>query len=166
MSIATFIAKIKSATPLDVLSLEFLVSQSLRFQFKVHHAFLAAYGMYLDLQTTNEDNIPDLESIYPKVILLLQQARLGDFEFLYTPSQIAMAAFFSIDPAIISTWFFAKQPATQQISADQVMQQVKDLSHELEQFAEKAPVDLEKVREVDKRLRYCHNPEKDPNSAM
>jgi cyclin H len=149
-----------------VLGLEFLVSQSLRFQFKVHHAALATYGMFLDLQLDNEEALSDLEASYPKVAAIVTQARLGDFEFLYTPSQIALAAFFAVDPGTVSTWLFAKQPATFQLTADDLIVQIKELAAELERFAATSPVDLERVREVDKRLRYCRNPEKDPNSAL
>ena len=30
----------------------------------------------------------------------------------------------------------------------------------------KQPVDIEVVREVDRRLKFCHNPEKDPESSL
>lgn len=49
ISIDTFASKTKSK-PEDILSLEFLVSQSLRFEYKVHHAHLAGYGLSLDLE--------------------------------------------------------------------------------------------------------------------
>ena len=49
LTIDKFSAMLKT-TPNEVLSLEFLVSQSLRFDYKVHHAHLAAYGLSLDLQ--------------------------------------------------------------------------------------------------------------------
>jgi hypothetical protein len=52
------------------------------------------------------------------------------------------------------------------LPADDLIVQIKELAAELERFAATSPVDLERVREVDKRLRYCRNPEKDPNSAL
>lgn len=48
-SIDSFSSKTRT-TPDDILSLEFLVSQSLRFEYKVHHAHLAASGLLLDMQ--------------------------------------------------------------------------------------------------------------------
>lgn len=51
MTIHKFASMLK-ATPEDVLALEFLVSQSLRFEYKVHHAHLAGYGLSLDLQVS------------------------------------------------------------------------------------------------------------------
>ena len=50
ITIDNFTHKIPNCTNQDVLSLEFLVAQSLKFQFKVHHADLAGRGMMLDMQ--------------------------------------------------------------------------------------------------------------------
>lgn len=63
ISIDTFSSKTKS-TPADILSLEFLVSQSLRFEYKVHHAHLAAYGLSLDLQVRPKSLGPTLHFAY------------------------------------------------------------------------------------------------------
>ena len=49
ISIDTFSSRVKTP-PTDILSLEFLVSQSLKFEYKVHHAHLALNGILLDLQ--------------------------------------------------------------------------------------------------------------------
>lgn len=50
ITIDNFTSKIPKCSNADVLSLEFLVAQSLKFQFKVHHADLAGRGMMLDMQ--------------------------------------------------------------------------------------------------------------------
>lgn len=52
MSLDSFTSKIPKCTNEDVLSLEFLVSQSLKFQFKCHHADLAGRGIMLDMQVS------------------------------------------------------------------------------------------------------------------
>lgn len=51
VSIDTFASKLKTK-PDDILGLEFLVSQSLKFEYKVHHAHLALAGVVLDLQVS------------------------------------------------------------------------------------------------------------------
>ncbi|POW05588.1 hypothetical protein PSHT_10730 [Puccinia striiformis] len=85
---------------------EFLVAQSLKFQFKVHHSHLAARGIYLDLQMC-----PSLQG--PTGIDRLAQAwpegwSLTDLEFLWTPSQIACAAWWIVDKPIIEIWLKLK----------------------------------------------------------
>lgn len=49
ISIDAFAGRVKRS-PNDVLVLEFLVSQSLRFEYKVHHAHLALQGLIIDMQ--------------------------------------------------------------------------------------------------------------------
>lgn len=56
ISIDSFSSKTRT-TPDDILSLEFLISQSLRFEYKVHHAHLAASGLLLDMQVMSH-NLP------------------------------------------------------------------------------------------------------------
>jgi len=51
ISIDSFSARVKTP-PVEILSLEFLVSQSLKFEYKVHHAHLALNGILLDLQVS------------------------------------------------------------------------------------------------------------------
>ena len=50
ISLETYTAHIPKTEPGDVLELEFLVAQSLNFEFTVWHAHRALWGMYLDLQ--------------------------------------------------------------------------------------------------------------------
>jgi hypothetical protein len=49
-SIDQFAARIPNSEPADILALEFLVSQSLHFEYKVHHAHVALNGLVLDMQ--------------------------------------------------------------------------------------------------------------------
>ena len=167
--IATFASKIKQVTPSDVLSHEFLVSQSLKFQYKVHHAFLALYGMFLDMQQALPDHsMADLERARDGAVKSCKAARLTDLEFLYTPSQIALACFRLADPDLTEAWLLSKHPSApvpeQMINHEQVMGCADDIKKDLE--AALRPVDLDAVRSVDKRLKFCRNPEKDPSSAL
>lgn len=48
--IDTYASRIPKTTREDVLDLEFLVAQSLGFEFVVWHAYRALWGIYLDIQ--------------------------------------------------------------------------------------------------------------------
>jgi len=50
ISIDTYASHIPKTAPSDVLDLEFLVAQSLEFEFAVWHAHRALWGIWLDLQ--------------------------------------------------------------------------------------------------------------------
>ncbi|MBW0539554.1 hypothetical protein O181_079269 [Austropuccinia psidii MF-1] len=173
ISIQSFSSRIPKTSNEDVLALEFLVAQSLRFQFKVHHAHLAARGIYLDLQHSSSPplSIDHLAQLWPNVCALLRAARLTDAEFLWTPSQIAAAAWWAIDQSITETWLRSKatripsSTSSSTLQFDSLIAELNPLVKLLIQ-AQQTPIDKDRVTAVDRRLRFCRNPEKDPNSAL
>jgi cyclin H len=52
ISLETYTTHIPNTTPSDVLDLEFLVAQSLGFEFAVWHSHRALWGIWLDLQVS------------------------------------------------------------------------------------------------------------------
>ena len=50
ISLESYTSRIPKTTPSDVLDLEFLVAQSLGFDFNVWHAHRALWGFWLDMQ--------------------------------------------------------------------------------------------------------------------
>lgn len=117
-----------------------------------------------------------LDTVYPKAAATILLLRLTDAEFLYTPSQIALAAFHLADPSMTERWLSAKlalasastlrkDQASPVPAAEETIRDVVDPIVDLVEKGKKA-VDVEMVREVDKRLRYCKNPEKDPESSL
>jgi cyclin H len=53
IGIDTYTSRIPKTTAADVLDLEFLVAQSLSFEFAVWHAHRALWGIFLDIQARN-----------------------------------------------------------------------------------------------------------------
>jgi len=73
--------------------LEFGMVQSLNFELAVHGAHRALYGLILDLQTIEPSLTRDeWLSIASAIQSNLHLSRFSDAEFLYTPSQIALAS--------------------------------------------------------------------------
>ncbi|PLW20954.1 hypothetical protein PCANC_06503 [Puccinia coronata f. sp. avenae] len=195
ISIDSFASRIPKTTNADVLALEFLVAQSLKFQFKVHHAHLAARGMYLDLQQQQQEEQQTTERLdlaWAHVQALLRAARLTDLEFLWTPSQIACAAWWTADRELTEPWLHNKAgrlgttptPTTTTTTAitstttptahrdpisnlgvGPLLEHIREISGQMLQAKER-PIDKERVTTVDRRLRFCRNPEKDPSSAL
>lgn len=73
-------------------------------------------------------------------------------EFIYTPSQIALAALWSAAPQWASAWASSKGQSENLI---QILSNIKTLIQ-----AEGSGPEIETVKEIDKRLRICKNPEK------
>lgn len=97
---------------------------------------------------------------------------MTDLEFVYAPSQIALACFQLANPQTVSVWLGAKQPIkdaeerrAEEVEREQLVR-VLEMVGDVVRMAQETPVDREKVKEVDKRLRWARNPEKDPKSAL
>lgn len=116
---------------------------------------------------------------YPRAHSTILSLRITDAEFLYTPSQIALAAFHAVDPSLTERWLASKlelssQSTLRKLPADEQipgMEEIlRDVINPIVALADAAKAgkltDIEKVRQVDRRLRFCKNPEKDPNSSL
>lgn len=138
---------------------------------------------------TDEGELSDfVEVTVPHAQATINQLRLTDAEFIYTPSQIALAAYHLHAPSLAERWLISKterrdastltrkdaappppssatQSPEERMMVDQVKKEIIDPIQDLVERASKS-VDVEAVREVDRRLRYCKNPEKDPNSSL
>ena len=176
--IDTYASRIPKTTREDVLDLEFLVAQSLGFEFVVWHAYRSLWGIYLDIQvsvvwhlTSNNERLhtlsrkqtlPDLEGqfnsiheAYIAAIAHVRAARLTDVELIYTPSQIALACWHLVSPGLAEQWARAKFEPDVISILPEIAQMI---------LGDGKPPDVERVREIDKRLRICKNPEKVPGT--
>ncbi|TRM65744.1 cyclin-like protein [Schizophyllum amplum] len=148
----------------DVLDIEFLVAQSLGFEFTVWHAHRALWGIWLDLQTI-PDATPLDQAIYQTALARVAESRLTDAEFIYTPSQIAHACLAMVAPNLAEQWTESKYPSSspeKAASATIVRDAIATLRTIITSEGHAPPI--EAVREVDRRLKLCKNPEKIPGS--
>ncbi|KAK0246093.1 cyclin-like protein [Armillaria nabsnona] len=156
ISLETYTTHIKSTTASDVLDLEFLVAQSLGFEFSVWHAHRALWGVWLDFQSlpdTTTDWPQAHRDAYATALGYVRASRFTDVEFIYTPSQIALAAMSLALPEESYKWLKSKYPSSDVVEA--TVDKVKTIIQ-----SSSRPPDVESVREVDRRLRLCKNPEK------
>ncbi|KAJ8494883.1 hypothetical protein ONZ51_g2003 [Trametes cubensis] len=159
ISLESYASQIPRTAPSDVLDLEFLVAQSLGFDFAVWHSHRALWGIWLDVQTLPDISIEELSRAYETALGHVRAARLTDAEFIYTPSQIALACFSLASPTLASAWARAKFPSTPHPPVLDVLEPIKALI-----LRDGSPPNVEAVREVDRRLRLCKNPEKIPGT--
>lgn len=176
ISLETYTSHIPKTAPSDVLDLEFLVAQSLNFEFTVWHAHRALWGIWLDLQVgisvsscyevNTTQSLPDVPanvspSTYDTALNYIRASRLTDAELLYAPSQIALAAFSLASPELALKWAQSKlssDATPSQLSFDAISPVLVLIKAMI--LNEGHAPDVEAVREVDRRLRICKNPEK------
>ncbi|KAG5644755.1 hypothetical protein DXG03_007884 [Asterophora parasitica] len=160
ISLETYTTHIPKTAPSDVLDLEFLVAQSLGFEFAVWHSHRALWGMTLDMQTLPECPA-DTRPIYELALNHVRSSRLTDAELIYTPSQIALAALSLATPELASQWSASKTPSGPSPSGQSV-EMLPGVTEAIKTLITTAghPPQVEAVREVDRRLKLCKNPEK------
>ncbi|KAG5730890.1 Cyclin mcs2, partial [Termitomyces sp. T112] len=107
ISLETYTTHIPKTAPSDVLDLEFLVAQSLGFEFAVWHSHQALWGIILDIQNYLDSPV-DSRSLYESALTHVRASRLTDAELIYTPSQIALAAFALVAPELANQWSNSK----------------------------------------------------------
>ena len=106
-------------------------------------------------QTLPDISLEELSKAYEVAVGYVRAARLTDAEFVYAPAQIALACFSLASPTLASAWARAKFPS---LSHPPVLDVLEPIKAVIEQDG--SPPDVEAVREVDRRLRLCKNPEK------
>jgi len=144
-----------------ILEMEIVLLQGLHFQFVVYHPYTPLHGFIIDLK---EKRITaDTDSVWTEATAIINRLLTTDAALLYSPSQIALAAL-----------------------SRACKNQKKDLSGYMAQFAslEQYPVmigclakidalidaagsqkvDSGEVKRVDRKLKFCRNPELNPAS--
>lgn len=157
ISLDAYTSHIPKTAPSDVLDLEFLVAQSLGFEFAVWHAHRALWGIWLDLQSLPDMPTERPQEIYDVAMTHIRASRLTDAELIYTPSQIALACLSLASPAFASQWAASKTSVSQNFlpTVEAIKSLILQSGH---------PPDVESVRTVDRRLKLCKNPEKVPGT--
>ncbi|KAJ8515246.1 hypothetical protein ONZ45_g7289 [Pleurotus djamor] len=162
ISLEAFTTNIPKTAPADVLDLEFLVAQSLEFEFAVWHAHRALWGIVLDIQSlpsSENGDDPSPIQIYDQALVHVRESRLTDAELLYTPSQIALAAVGIVAPEMASRWSQSKLSSLgSTVPLNAFNASIDELKNLITAFGH--PPNVEDVRDIDKRLRICKNPEK------
>lgn len=110
----------------------------------------------------------ELRTAYDTAIKHVRASRLTDVELIYTPSQIALACFSLASPSLASAWARSKYGSpnsspsppespspTSEVVVLELLEPIKAaVSHE------GTIPEVEVVREIDRRLKLCKNPEK------
>jgi len=156
ISLEAYTSHIPKTSQSDVLDLEFLVAQSLAFEFAVWHAHRALWGIWLDLQSLPDSSVDRPQAIYDTALSHVRASRLTDAELIYTPSQIAIACMSLSSPTFASQWVSSKSRSSHFVSTlESTIDAIKSLI-----ITSGQPPPVESVREVDRRLKLCKNPEK------
>lgn len=125
-----------------------------------------------------------IQRALPVALETLSLSRLTDAEFIYTPAQIALACFRVSNRSLVDEFLdwrydmfesnLPPKPAGEDeestprlpygMAKDRLVQILQDIEVMIKEGSR--AVDVKKVKEVDKRLKLCTNPEKIPGTAL
>lgn len=181
MSIESFCKALPKTEPKDVLDLEFIVLQSLKFTLLVHHPFRPLYGFFLDFQAVllhptplmYDVNVDTIGGMYDKAKKWLSDyALLSDVSFLFSPPQIALAAMYDIDKRITDRYLKRKFLSEHHHDEDNTQGKLDTIKEDPESRTDKIPVDNNvednvniKKEEVDLEEADLQNTNKDDAKA-
>ncbi|KAF9581622.1 hypothetical protein BGW38_001300 [Lunasporangiospora selenospora] len=170
MTIEDFSKVLKSSAE-PILSLEFLVSKNLRFHFTVHHPYRPCLGFFYDMQAVT-DNMERLQKVYDKALGHIDTSLHTDLCFLYQPSQIALAAMRiackeeSYDFERYATYKFKSNEGATQKYNETLLPILLDIERVLNEDPRRVEVEKSVATEIDKRLKMCKDPAKNPDSLI
>lgn len=179
--LSTFVDKIPGTDEKDVRAPEFLLMQGLRFTLDVRHPMRGLEGGIGEILKLSEDKLMRLDSPDPKVRvgkaadrasqLLRIAGQMTDVYFLYTPSQIWLAALMAADSHVANEYLSSKMehldpPAAASLRAklELTIRSCADmlLAYKSEDDANEAEQkEMKKeMKRIGRKLHLCQNPEK------
>jgi cyclin H len=157
ISIEKFCAAISKTEPKDILYLEFLVLQSLRFTLAVHNPLKSLHGFFLDMQTALHGSLSasDLGGLMDSARRLIIKGFNTNASFFYTPPQIALSALYLVNPDQTLLYINARYPDGGKIAF--LLTAIEECSNELQNTT--VPSEQE-GRTIAKKLHRCSNLDK------
>lgn len=184
ISLPRFIAELNNVSEDNVKAPEFLLLQGLRFTLDVRHPMKGLAGGHVEMSDMAEEGLlkrVEAGKGSAKRIgvaadhakrLLATAAQLTDAYFLYTPSQIWLAAIMVADRALVESYIEAKLDGLQSLGADsdaavdhmkqKLLATISSCAALLESY--RSPEDdsaqRKEMKRIGKKLTVCQNPEK------
>ncbi|KAL9111110.1 MAG: hypothetical protein Q9227_004373 [Pyrenula ochraceoflavens] len=173
--LSRFVSKIPKTTEEDIKAPEFLLMQGLRFTLDVRHPFRSLEGGVMEMMKLAEDGLlKDIGDNSRKRVLtaaeaarktLKDSAQMTDAYFLYTPSQIWIAALMLSDSDLATQYLETK---LRHLGADgeamrtKLFVTLKSCSALLASWKEPDdnPAEKKETTRIGKKLFKCQNPEK------
>lgn len=171
ISLHKFVSKIPTVTEDDVKAPEFLLMQGLRFTLDVRHPMRGLDGgvgemMAMAERGTLEASKPQIGTAADKAKNLLRTAaQMTDAYFLYTPSQIWLAAFRLCDVILLEAYLDKKLESLGDTGIalhKKLRETVSGCAELLSSYRSPKddPVEKKEIKRIGKKLHVCQNPEK------
>lgn len=157
-----FLRNIPRVGARTILDLEFLVSQSIKFDFAIIHPHRALYGLMLDLQSVETD-VQRVLQTYQNALPLLDYSYRTDATFICQASQLALTAF-----RIASRG--TQLDLSRYLNTFGDVTAITQILDSIEKLIFPSPIpqykpDIALIKRLDRQLILSREPHKDPTSA-
>ena len=176
ISLHKFIAELPNVTEDDIKAPEFLLMQGLRFTLDVRHPMRGLDGGIGEMQTMAQEGLlggPQAQAAKARVgraadkakSLLRTAAQMTDAYFLYTPSQIWLAAVLVSDNDLVMSYVNLKLEALGEaglVLRDKLIQTISSCAELLSAYTspDDDPAERKEMKRIGRKLHVCQNPEK------
>ncbi|EEB09410.1 TFIIH complex cyclin Mcs2 [Schizosaccharomyces japonicus yFS275] len=154
-----FCKKIPNSTPQQILEFEFYLCQSLDWDLYVWLPFRPLQGFLLDCQKALPSFPHEtLFKCHDQAKQFLSETLHSDLYFLYSPSIMALSAIYHVNQDLCTQYLEAK-------NLQKLMPKVKENEAQLLEL-QHAQTDINKAKEIGKKLYFCMDPYQRKNSAV
>ncbi|KAG4303166.1 hypothetical protein PCK1_000504 [Pneumocystis canis] len=159
ISLDQFVHSIPKVTSVMILEHEFIVCRALSWNFYVWHAYRPLHGFILDMQVMlSEVSIQTLGKLHDEAKALISKTLWTDLQFLYSPSFIALGCLMVVDAETVLLYVKRK-------SMDPLLEKIEIVAKDITVHS-KTTLNMDEVKEIDKRLFYCSDPAKKKDSLL
>lgn len=142
-----------------------LILPGLHFHLKVYHPYRALHGFITDLQDNNPQQHIFTDTLWSSAKEQLDISLTTDLILLYPPAQLALAALLQAAQKhgiqqIVDE--YVKKKFSSQEGYAELSSQVGTIGTVLNEARE--PPSVESIKAIDRKLRFCTNPELNPQS--
>lgn len=156
--IAQFSEALNGIETSEILNLEFVLFKSLEFTLTVHNALRPLHGFFLDMQACGDFDPALLGQMHDTAKKLIVDTFSNDVIFLYTPSQIALAALMDANEFVV-TQYMAQSMDGPNKSLDELLGIVERCRTQLK-MGSQVSFTVDELKQVAKKLKQ-YNKSKD-----
>lgn len=152
--ITHFAEALSDIEPQQILDLEFCLFESLGFNLTVHNALRPLHGFFLDMQVSSDFDTALLGQIHDQAKAFIVDAFANDAIFLYTPSQIALAALMECNEFVV-TQYMAQSMDGPNKGLDELLSIVESCRESIRQGSQ-VVFSKDELKQIAKRLKLLH----------
>ena len=163
--------KVSKVKPKSIVSLEVPLLEGIHFNLRVYHPYrplrglFKLYSQYVEEKHPGASNTHLIKELDEKTLGVVSKLNHTDCCFVHTPGQIALAVFFHVAEAIKLPHVVGfRGTFLERAGSEEKFNAVVGSVEEYIALSKSMNIDMEDIKEIDKKVKACRNPFFDPDS--